>query len=142
MSTFFPVTIFPEHRSFRLPIAKIKKIAAEIYTKEMVSANRKTNLIFCSDYIIRRLNRDFRNIDKVTDVLSFPFSDTDFLGEIYISTCRITIQARKFGYSFGDECLRLFVHGLLHLVGYDHNQTKDRVKMNEMENHYLRHSMY
>lgn len=142
MSTVFPVKIFPEQRKFQLPTGKIRNLTFRVYSGEKIPTNRRTNLICCSDYSIRRLNRDYRNIDKVTDVLSFPFEDNDFLGEIYISIKRTGIQARRFGHSFNQEFLRLVVHGLLHLAGFDHLSKTDRIRMNEKENHYLQECMY
>ena len=103
---------------------------------------RRTSLVCCSDFIIRRLNREYRNIDKATDVLSFPFDDPDFLGEIYISIRRTEVQSRRFGYSFNDEFLRLFVHGMLHLAGYDHHILSDQNEMNRKENRYLQKNLY
>jgi probable rRNA maturation factor len=74
---------------------------------------------------MRELNSRFRGVDKTTDVLSFPMGDTSFgdagpLGDIVISVPRAEMQAREYGVTFRDELLRLLVHGLLHLVGYDH----------------------
>ena len=84
----------------------------------------------------------YRAIDRTTDVLSFPFDDEDFLGEIYISIRRTEVQARKFNHSFDDEFCRLFVHGMLHLAGFDHITERDRKAMNLKENFYLQKTMY
>jgi len=80
---------------------------------------------------MRTLNARYRGLDKVTDVLSFPlteggvFSDTRTsgniaLGDIVICIPRAAAQAAEYGVSFYDELLRLLIHGLLHLIGFDH----------------------
>ncbi len=137
-----PLFIHPEKSKVKLPQAQLKAYALRIYTGEKISPLRSTNLICCSDFIIRRLNREYRAIDKVTDVLSFPFDDDDFLGEIFISVRRTEVQARMLGHSFTDEFLRLFVHGMLHLTGYDHLKPAERTRMNQRENRYLQKNLY
>lgn len=91
---------------------------------------------------MRRLNRQYRGLDKTTDVLSFPLSETgltkpgDALGDIVISIPRAAAQAEAYGVSFNNELLRLLLHGLLHLVGYDHEKNayqKQRMQRKEKE---------
>ena len=142
MKTRVPIIILPERRTVRLPVGKIRNVALRIYSEENISFHKPANLICCSDYSIRKLNREYRSLDKATDVLSFPFDDNDFLGEIYISLKRTAVQARKFGTTFQEEFLRLFVHGMLHLTGYDHMKPVERSLMNRAENHYLGKQMY
>jgi probable rRNA maturation factor len=137
-----PVIIHSENSNVRVPKALLREHALRIYAGEQLSPQRYTNIICCSDYSIRRLNREYRTIDRVTDVLSFPFDDEDFLGEIYISIRRTAVQARKLGHSFTDEFLRLFVHGMLHLAGYDHLKPAEQTQMNQRENHYLQKNLY
>lgn len=86
---------------------------------------------------IHSINRDYRNVDRPTDVISFAFDDNvegetkinnpefDFLGEIYISYERCSEQAKEIGNSFDKEMCFLFVHGLLHLLGYNHIEEKE-----------------
>lgn len=97
----------------------------------------QVNVIFCSDYRIRQLNRTFRKIDKPTDVLSFTFDDDDFLGEIYISIQRAVVQSRRFETTYTDEMRRLLVHGIFHLLGFDHIKKKDRHVMELCEQRIL-----
>jgi len=80
---------------------------------------------------MRSLNRRYRGIDKTTDVLSFPLLDpdiprtgTELLGDIVISLPRATIQAAQSGHSLREELDRLVIHGLLHLLGYDHERSE------------------
>ncbi len=83
------------------------------------------NLDFCclltDDRELRRMNREFLKKDYATDVLSFPGEDTrEFLGEIAISVQRAAEQAGTFGHSTEDEIRILMLHGVLHLLGMDH----------------------
>jgi probable rRNA maturation factor len=90
-------------------------------------------IAFVSDKKIRELNRQFRGIDKATDVLSFPADGPDELnlGDIAIATETAATQARENGLSFNDEIAQLILHGLLHLSGYDHET--DNGEMNRLE---------
>jgi len=98
-------------------------------------------VVFVRDRVIRDLNRQFREVDSATDVLSFPgedesdstngFPERDFLGDIVISTDTATRQATESGLSIERELKELVIHGVLHLCGYDH-QT-DNGEMNRLE---------
>ena len=88
-------------------------------------------IAFVSDQSIRKLNRQFRNIDKATDVLSFPADEEQNLGDIAISVDTALAQAKENGLSFDDEVAQLILHGLLHLSGYDHET--DNGEMNKLE---------
>lgn len=102
-------------------------------------------LIFAGDLEIKKLNKNYRRKNKVTDVLSFPNiglkeekfvmpERKDFyLGEIIISLPQAKRQAKEYGCSLKSELMRLFTHGLLHLLGYDHVKTKERVVMEKIE---------
>jgi probable rRNA maturation factor len=80
------------------------------------------NIIVASEDLVRSLNRDFRNNDAVTDVLSFPLGDEDEItGEIYICWTRVKSQAIEYGNTVHREFCFLLVHGILHLLGYDHD---------------------
>ncbi len=132
-----PLRIFRRTVGAAVPDAALQRCACGIYEKERVGMEQTTSLVFCSDYVIRSLNARYRHIDRPTDVLSFVMADPDLLGEIYISVERAAVQSRRFGTSFAEEILRLFIHGLLHLVGYDHEAENDREKMEKKELRYL-----
>ena len=87
-------------------------------------------IAFVSDKKIRELNRQFRGIDKATDVLSFP-SDGPDLGDIAVSVDTAAAQAKENGLKFDEEIAQLILHGLLHLSGYDHET--DNGEMNRLE---------
>ncbi len=137
MKNFESVRIFHQYAKLPVPHNRIKTIAAEIYKDEKIKPGRYTDVIFCSDYMIRKLNATYRDIDRVTDVLSFPFGDPDFLGEIYISLQKTRRQAKQFKISYDDEIIRLFVHGMFHLLGYDHGTDFQRQRMEKKESKYI-----
>ncbi len=89
---------------------------------------------------IRTLNREFRNVDSVTDVLTFPawegeisLSADGYLGDIMICYDRAQEQAKEFGHSLKRELSFLAVHGVLHLLGYDHMTEPDEIRMREKQ---------
>jgi probable rRNA maturation factor len=90
-------------------------------------------IAFVSDNRIRELNRQFRGIDKATDVLSFPAGEPEELnlGDIAVSVETAATQAKENGLSLDDEIAQLILHGLLHLSGYDHET--DNGEMNRLE---------
>ena len=88
-------------------------------------------IAFVSDRNIRKLNQQFRNLDKPTDVLSFPADEETNLGDIAISVETAAAQAKENGLTFEAEIAQLILHGLLHLSGYDHET--DNGEMNRLE---------
>jgi probable rRNA maturation factor len=95
-------------------------------------ADASVTVAFFSDRQIRNLNRQFRGIDKVTDVLSFPSNAADqTLGDIAISIQTAERQAKENALSRNGEIAQLILHGLLHLSGYDHET--DKGEMNKLE---------
>ena len=97
-----------------------------------VSGGRPFTCLLTGDAELRRLNREFLGHDYATDVLSFPSPGPDgFLGEMAVSTARAAVQARELGHSLEDEIRVLILHGLLHLLGMDHE--RDRGRMARLE---------
>ena len=101
---------------------------------------------------IRKINKEYRNIDKETDVLSFPMFEKNELdemvqkqknvipetiGDIIISIERVQEQANEYGHSFERELAYMVVHGFYHLMGYDHMQEEDKKIMREKEEKVL-----
>ena len=103
------------------------------------------NIIIVDNKRIHEINREYRNVDRETDVISFAFeevndveyTDIRFLGEIYISYERCVSQAEDFGHSVKREFCYLAVHGLLHLLGYDHMVEEDKKVMRALEEEIL-----
>lgn len=106
--------------------------------KEEKVKNATFNIILVDNKTIRNLNKSYRKIDKETDVISFALedekeeefvSDSRVLGDIYISIDKARTQASDYGHSLSRELSFLAVHGLLHLLGYDHMTEEDERKM-------------
>jgi probable rRNA maturation factor len=105
------------------------------------------SIVLTDDAAIRTLNRDYREVDAATDVLSFPLADPDvlrdpvtavFLGEIYISLETARAQARVAKRPFEYEVAHLTIHGLLHLLGMDHHTSSARRKMTAAEKRLMK----
>ena len=102
---------------------------------EMPSGDYEVSLTFCNNEYIHKLNKEYRNIDKSTDVLSFPMYEREeleegsigpvMLGDIVISLERAKEQAEEIGHSFLREVSFLAIHSTLHLLGYDHERSKE-----------------
>jgi len=98
-------------------------------------ARGAVSIALVSDRRIRSLNRTYRRRDYTTDVLSFPSEERGFLGDIAIATGVAARQARDAQHSFPTELKVLALHGLLHLIGYDHE--RDRGEMRRLEQRLL-----
>jgi probable rRNA maturation factor len=132
-----PVFMFHDYRKLPYPQKSIITAATRIYETEKLPFSKKTHVILCSDRTIRRLNSMFRNRNRPTDVLSFNYDENDLLGEIYISLQRAKVQAREYKVTYNNEVLRLFVHGMFHLLGFDHTTEKERKNMQVKELRYV-----
>jgi probable rRNA maturation factor len=115
-----------------------KKVDTERWSEFAVNAleaignhGSSATIAFVSNQRIQDLNRRFRNIDKPTDVLSFPAGEETNLGDIAISVETAAAQAKENGLTFEAEIAQLILHGLLHLSGYDHET--DNGEMNRLE---------
>ncbi|HIU40694.1 MAG TPA: rRNA maturation RNase YbeY [Candidatus Aphodocola excrementigallinarum] len=95
------------------------------------------NVIIINDNTIHKINKEYRNIDRPTDVITFALEDNKMietpevrvLGDIYISYDKVKSQAKEYNHSTKREICFLAVHGLLHLLGYDHMTKEDEEKM-------------
>ena len=110
--------------------------------------NLYVNIVLTNPENIRKMNKEYRNIDKETDVLSFPMFEreelqrrkdinTDILGDIVISIERVSKQAEEYGHSFERELAYMAVHGFYHLMGYDHMKESDKKEMRQKEEDIL-----
>ena len=108
-------------------------IFVEKALKAIGKSGASVTIAFVSDQSIRRLNQQFRAINKATDVLSFPADGPNKknLGDIAVSVDTATAQAKENGLTFDTEIAQLMLHGLLHLCGYDHET--DNGEMNSLE---------
>ena len=120
-------------------------------TEELDKTNIYINIILTTPENIRKANREYRNIDKETDVLSFPMFEKDeineikknksevfdVLGDIIISIDRVKEQAEEYGHSFERELAYMTIHGFYHLMGYDHMTEEEKKEMREQEENVL-----
>lgn len=108
------------------------------------------SVTFVDNEFIHKLNREYRNVDRATDVISFAFLDGEddrnlplnskgpvSLGDIYISIDKAKEQAKEYGHPLRRELSFLFVHGLLHLLGYDHMTKEDEEVMFKLQDEIL-----
>lgn len=113
--------------------------------KELKIENAIFNIIFIDNKEIREINREYRNVDRETDVISFALEDNmdvvydDFrlLGDIYISYEKAIEQAELYNHSVKREVFFLATHGILHLLGYDHMEEDDEKVMFGKQNELL-----
>lgn len=106
---------------FSKPINLVLTKAANITNNQ----NKNINIILVDNIEIQRLNKEYRNKDYVTDVLTFPDGYLNNLGDVFVSIPKMIEQAKEFGHSTTRELGFLVVHGFLHTIGYDH-QTKEQ----------------
>lgn len=97
------------------------------------------DIIFCSDYELLELNRKHLNHDYYTDIITFDYADKQSVisGDLYISTDRISDNARKFNNSDEEELRRVMVHGILHLAGFNDRTDEEIALIREKEDFYL-----
>lgn len=129
----------------------VKEIVETVLKGERKEIMGELSLAFIGPGRMRKLNKTYRKKNRVTDVLAFENSKVAFekfkigsaqktegLGEIVICLREVKKNARKFEESFEQELTRVLVHGVLHLLGYDHEKTKEEAeKMRECEERYL-----
>jgi len=129
----------------------VKKIVQQLLKAEGVASPYEVSLVFTDSETVQRLNRDYRGVDEPTDVLAFYMlpqkgADSSFalppdgvtrLGEAIISYPRAVAQAREQGHSLERELALLVIHGILHLLGYDHEEPEEESKMRERERELL-----
>ena len=131
----------------------IKKVVEKCFEEEGISDSKLClTVTLTNPENIRKINTEYRKIDKETDVLSFPmfekqeldemiakkqFEHEDVLGDIIISIARVEEQAKEYGHSFERELSYMVVHGFYHVMGYDHIKEEDKVKMRPKEEKIL-----
>lgn len=110
----------------------------ELGCKEENLVNVGFNIIIVDNEYIHKINKEYRNIDRETDVITFALEDEDsvilpedmrILGDIYISIDKVKSQAKEYGHSERRELLFLAIHGFYHLLGYDHMNEEEEKEM-------------
>lgn len=141
------ISTYPEELSFPEDIEENVRAAAEKVGELYGVENGEVSVTLTNNDYIHQLNREYRQIDRPTDVLSFALNeseepdiengpDIDVLGDIILSVERAEEQAADYGHSLRREIAFLTVHGMLHLLGYDHMEEADRLEM-EKEQRYV-----
>ena len=131
----------------------IKKVLEQCFKEEKLENSKLyITITLTNSENIRKINKEYRNIDKATDVLSFPmyekeeleekiakqhYEHEDVLGDIVISIEKVEEQAKEYGHSFERELSYMIVHGFYHLMGYDHIEEEDKKKMRPKEEKIL-----
>lgn len=132
-----------------LEIELIEEVATDIeshlikdYIKKIVKEERNEkdiSILFTNNETIRKFNSEWRGKDRATDVLSFPYNDniSNVLGDIIISIEKIKEQAIEYNHSYEREFFYILTHGILHILGYDHEKEDDKKIMRAKEEYYL-----
>ena len=131
----------------------IQKVIEQCFKEEKLENSKLyISITLTTSEHIHEINKQYRNVDKETDVLSFPmfekeeldkkiknqdFEHEDVLGDIVISIEKVKGQALEYGHSFEREFSYMIVHGFYHLMGYDHIEEKDKVLMRPKEENVL-----
>ena len=129
----------------------VREIAQQVLKAEGVSPPYEVSLVFSDSETVQKLNRDYRSVDEPTDVLAFymlPQKEADSafalppdgitrLGEVIISYPQAVEQAKEQGHSTERELALLIIHGILHLLGYDHEEPEEESKMRAREKELL-----
>ena len=123
-----------EEFEFNIPQKKLDELFASFIKNEVA------NIILCDNEYIHRLNKEYRHKDYPTDVISFSMKEGegaefsgDLLGDIYISYDKVIEQAKEYFETVEEEFVRLVIHGIMHLLGYNHIEEEDRKLMEEKE---------
>jgi probable rRNA maturation factor len=113
----------------------LRKKALFILKTLSVSGNKELCVAFVDDEEMRKLNADYRNINRTTDVLSFPQDgpDDSVLGDVIISIDTAVRRSRQQNLNVDQMINKLMIHGILHLLGYDHKKRNDAKAMREKE---------
>jgi len=120
--------------------SSLKKIASAVLRGMGLPSSTELSVSFIGDRSMRELNREWRNIDRATDVLSFPQEggpDPTLLGDIVISLETAGRQSARYGNTLHEEIKKLIVHGALHLTGHDHKKKKEKETMREEESRLM-----
>lgn len=128
----------------------LEDVAQRVLAAEKISAKTEAGIVVTGQEMVQQLNRDYRQLDEPTDVLAFSTREEadgsrfilapdglSHLGEVIISYPQAQIQAEEHGHSLKKELTILLIHGLLHLLGYDHEESDDERRMQAREKELL-----
>jgi probable rRNA maturation factor len=110
-------------------VPRLTAAAQAVLASEGVTATGVITVVLLADQDIRKMNRRFRKVNRITDIISFRVADEPFLGDLYIGAGRSRAQAARVGHSWEQELVYLVLHGVLHLLGYTDYTPAARKKM-------------
>ena len=124
----------------KMDLAHFERVIANVF--QTIDETQEMNVIFLDSEQMKQFNHQFRQLDKTTDVLTFPADDPmmDSLGDVLINIDKVKEQALDYGHSEDREVAFLAVHGYLHILGYDHHQEDDERKMIEKQHSILKNA--
>ncbi len=131
-----------------LPKKQLLGAVRSVLDKKDAKQDLYLSIVFITAAKMKRLNKKYRHKDKATDVLSFPAdvtlpdgTEVRSLGDIFICPSYVADAAREIGVDFDEQVLRVLVHGVLHLLGYDHEKKDDEGKMLRLQERMLKRYM-
>lgn len=140
-----PINFFVEDIDFELVEPDLVRQWVEMTADKYGYTIRQLDFIFCSDLYLLKLNKDYLNHDDYTDILTFPYHESnskEIIGDIYISIERVAENAPNLNQSFVDELHRVMIHGVLHMVGFDDKEMKLKLEMRKAEDLALSMRMF
>lgn len=121
-------------KTFALTLEYLKKTPEYKKVKELIGTPKTAELYFCDDVEMRAYQKKFRNLDRTTDVLSFPtlespdYAQSSFLGSLIVSVPSVQRNAKRYKRTYQRELYEVCVHGVLHLFGFDHVKVSSKKK--------------
>jgi probable rRNA maturation factor len=146
------IRIVDKQKRVEVPRSSVRRLVRRILS-DHGRAGSDVTVIFAADGFLHELNLTYRRVDRPTDVLAFAMDEAfpvgrgvpedlePVLGDVVISTDRAAVQARRMKRTVDHEILKLVSHGVLHLLGYDHERAGDRREMRRLENRYAREAL-
>jgi probable rRNA maturation factor len=144
--------IIDKQRTVKIDRRSVRRLVGRILADHGCEGD--LSIVFGNDEFVRELNRAYREVDRPTDVLAFAMRDVvapgelalvegpdGVLGDVVISVDRAAVQARRFRRTVQHELLKLVAHGVLHLLGHDHERADERREMRRIENRYVRDAL-
>ena len=130
--------IFDEDKWNSININEIARIAVELVDEHHeIDNNKQISIVFTSNDKVQELNKSYRGKDQATNILSFAFnddgSDNDMLGEMFIAYGVIDSEAKEQDKNINQHLTHIVIHGILHLLGYDHIENSDAEEMEKLE---------
>ena len=136
------INLFNENNLLdKIDYNKIIEDIENLFNQEF-ECEKEVSVIFVNSEEIHEMNKQYRDIDRPTDVLSFEEHEEDYLGEIFICEEKVYEQAISYDHSNEREFAFLLTHGLLHLLGYDHIEKEDEVVMFQKQDELLNKTIY